>query len=101
MELFTRYRIRDGALAGVSLGLGANYRDRAYLGAVNGASFYADSSLVWNSVIGYNGKWRGYDYTLNLNLNNVTDERYYTAYALNFAGWSNPRELRLSATLKF
>jgi outer membrane receptor protein involved in Fe transport len=100
-NLFTRYRFTDGPLKNISLGGGINYRDRGYLGAVGTTGFYSESSTVVNALVGYRGKWRNYTYDVTLNVNNVTDEDYYVAYALNAAGWSNPREYRLSTTVRF
>jgi outer membrane receptor protein involved in Fe transport len=83
------------------VGGGLNHRDRAYLGTVGGVPFHSDASTVLNLLVGYRGKWRGYTFDLTLNVNNVTDEDYYVAYALNAAGWSNPCEFRLSTTVRY
>jgi outer membrane receptor protein involved in Fe transport len=100
-NFFTRYNIQRGPLKGFSLGGGMNYRTRAYLGLVNNSPYYSASSPVFNALLGYSGRLFDHAYSLQLNVDNVTDKTYYVAYALGSARWSNPREFRLTAEVKF
>lgn len=69
-SVWTTYNF-DGALAGLEVGLGANYRDDVFLHANNDR--IAPEHLVFDALVSY-----GWDrYRLSLNAYNLTDELYY------------------------
>ncbi|MNV29049.1 putative TonB-dependent receptor BfrD precursor [compost metagenome] len=78
---------------GLSLGAGANYVDKVY-GNVNNTK-WVPSYTRWDAMVGYAFSER---YNLQLNVQNLTNETYFTkAYASHYAAIAPGR----SATLAF
>lgn len=94
LNFWANYVVPEGALKHFSVGFGLNYASEYYtLNRSTTGSFALPSYVVMNASIAYNAP----RYTLNLKVDNLTNEHY-------FAGWSTitPQKLRsLSLGLSF
>ena len=72
-RLAARYRI-DGALEGLGAGLGLTWASEAEITLPN--TFQSDDYAVFDAQVSY--EWDGY--RLGLNVQNLTDEDYFTPY---------------------
>jgi outer membrane receptor protein involved in Fe transport len=75
-NVFSRYYITEGRLAGLSFGGGANLRGDRLAGNEPGDPFdyiYADEYVVYSLVAGYDFELRGTDLSLQVNVSNLFD----------------------------
>ncbi|MDF3822866.1 TonB-dependent siderophore receptor [Leptospira sp. 96542] len=94
-SLWTTYQL----LPELTLGYGVTYQGSWYLNNGTGTLFKADGYTVQNAMVAYRFS-RNLD--LQLNVNNLTDELYYTRVRNN--GWATPgdaRAVRLAANYSF
>ena len=90
VNFWANYRAPRGRLKGLGIGLGTNAgSEHLTLNRTGIGSFALPAYTVWNASLSYAAE----RYTLNLKVNNLTDERYYS-------GWSTvtpqrPRQLSL------
>ncbi|EYC50483.1 TonB-dependent receptor [Hylemonella gracilis str. Niagara R] len=94
-SLWTTYRV----LPEVTVGYGVTYQGSWYLNNGTGTQFKADGYTVQNAMVAYRFS-RNLDFQLNVN--NLTDELYYTRVRNN--GWATPgdaRSVRLAANYSF
>ncbi|WP_211214082.1 TonB-dependent receptor [Salisaeta longa] len=95
-NVWARYRVRDGLLKGVGIGLGGNYAsENVVLNRQSTGRFVLDSFTVLNAALSYTTA----RYRLSLKVDNLTDETYYR-------GWTTinpqaPRSIRAAFTYKF
>ena len=79
-NLFARYTFASGSLKNVGLGVGANYRGKAVLAyriQTDGQAAYTPGYADFNGLLQYSGRfWQEkVRYTLQLNVDNLTDNR--------------------------
>jgi len=53
--------------------------------------------LAFDLVFGFNWRWGNYDYGLQLNLKNITDERYFSGGNT----WADPLNSQLTLKVSF
>lgn len=106
-NLFGRYRVREGALKGLSLGGGFQYRDRTFLGNLdrNRDGFaemqWARGYTLWNGMVGYSTRLWNHPVNFALNVNNIFDKDYLRAGSLTGASWGIGRTYRFSTNVSF
>ncbi|MGH8021296.1 MAG: hypothetical protein ACREIA_24050 [Opitutaceae bacterium] len=116
---FTACRFNEGALKGLTIGGGVNYRGDAVLGVKPGSLaspeievFEGGDYFLFNGLIGYDMQLRGgTQVRLRLNIDNLFDNRDKQVLASSwnpvlgdletFHYYFNPRSWRLSATFSF
>lgn len=102
-NLVTNYRIETGLLKNISLGGGAQYREKSYQGNFDlnldgtAEQLWAPGYLVWNLMLGYRTRLFNRVVNFNLNVNNIFDRAYYRSLGLATGGWGEERSFRLSA----
>ena len=106
-NLVTRYRFTSAALKGVSLGGGAQYRDKTFRGNLDqnrdgtAEMIWAPSYVVWNLSLGYAHKLWDRNTSYALGVANLFDKDYYRANSLSIASWNAGRTFRFTATVNF
>lgn len=103
-NIFTRYQFSEGALKGLFVGVGANYRLRTYRGTVNltGATgapainLYSPPYKLYNAALGYQRRIVGRQTTFALNVDNLSDKEYYRSTAIGSGSWGDPRSWKLT-----
>jgi len=109
MSLWASYSFKDGAADGLKFGLGFDYQSkREYLSgftaggdAVTGEDgerikLYTDSKLMINAMIRYDYEWRDNPAYLQLNIDNVTNDKDLYGYV-----YESGIQWRLQAGLTF
>jgi outer membrane receptor for ferric coprogen and ferric-rhodotorulic acid len=115
LNLFTRYIIQDGRLKGWFAGVGVQWRGETFLGyelptpapttaseivaqrqAVMLPSFYTA-----NLMFGTKTKIWGRPVRVQLNIENLFDEKYVNAYSAGGGQWGNPRTIALTSSFEF
>ena len=108
-NVFNRYQFSEGALKGVSLGAGANWRLRTYRGAVNLAgltttpvvNLYSPAYTLFNLTVGYSRKIMNRPTSFGLNIDNLFDKDYYRSTAIGAGSWGEPRSYRFNVSTEF
>ena len=106
-NVFTRYEFPRGALKGVYVGGGANWRDRTFRGngtPVQGSpveALWSPSYTLISVLAGYRTKILNRPTTFALNVDNVQDTDYYVSATLNTGSWGAPRSFRFSTSIDF
>jgi outer membrane receptor protein involved in Fe transport len=108
-NIFSRYQFSEGALKGVFIGLGANYRLRTYRGTVNltGASgaaavdMYSPAYTLYNASAGYQRRILNHQTTFALNVDNLFDKEYYRSTAIGSGSCGDPRSFKLTIATEF
>jgi len=106
-NVFTRYEFPRGALKGVYVGGGANWRDRTFRGngtPVQGSpveALWSPSYTLISVLAGYRTKILNRPTTFALNVDNVQDTDYYVSATLNTGSWGAPRSFRFSTSMDF
>ena len=106
-NVFTRYEFPRGALKGVYIGGGANWRDRTFRGngtPVQGSpveALWSPSYTLISVLAGYRTKILNRPTTFALNVDNVQDTDYYVSATLNTGSWGAPRSFRFSTSIDF
>jgi outer membrane receptor protein involved in Fe transport len=108
-NVFGRYQFMEGALKGISLGLGANWRLRTYRGSVNlsglsttpAINLYSPAYTLFNFTAGYSTKLMNRPTSFNLNVDNLADKEYYRSTALGSGSWGDPRGYKLTIVSEF
>lgn len=112
-NLFTNYRFSEGALKGVSFGVGGNWRLRTYRGSANlsgittgpltspTVNLYSPAYTVYTASAGYRTTIFKYTTQFSLNVDNVTDKEYYRSAAAASGSWGDPRSWKLTMIVDF
>jgi outer membrane receptor protein involved in Fe transport len=101
-NLVTNYRFTSGPLRNLSIGGGAQYRQKSYLGNfdlnLDGVAEQLFTPPYWlgNLSLGYRTRVWNRPVDLGLGISNVTNKNYYRAFALGAGNWGDPRTFRLS-----
>jgi hypothetical protein len=103
-NLFTRYEFPTGALKGLYVGGGANWRQPTFRG--NGAlvqggpvlSLWSPAYTVATALAGYRLKLFDRPTTLALNIDNLFNTEYYMSATTTTGSWSAPRSFRFTLT---
>jgi iron complex outermembrane recepter protein len=96
LNFWANYKVPTGALKNWGIGFGANYAsEQKTLNRSNIGTFTLPSYTVFNTVLSYNAE----KYGINLKVDNLTNQKYYT-------GWSTvtpqrPRSISLALNYKF
>jgi outer membrane receptor for ferric coprogen and ferric-rhodotorulic acid len=106
-NVFTRYDFRSGALKGLYVGGGLNWRDRTYRGTVqlvNKGPFvdvWGPSYTVFALLAGYRTKLMDWPVTIALNVDNLLDKDYYRTASTSAGSWGAPRTFKLTTSIEF
>ncbi len=93
---WTKYSFGPEVGKGLWVGGGASHTGGGRIPRYSWA-FTLDSYTLFDAAVGWDGKMGGHDWSLQLNVKNLTDERYF--YNDSFPG--RPLEFVLSAGMKF
>jgi iron complex outermembrane recepter protein len=85
VSAFTKYKFISGSLAGLTLGIGSNYRDSIRVGGT-AQPYSTDGRLVFDALIGFTIPTKDSEFSINLQLHNITDKNY----ADRWQGWGDP-----------
>ena len=106
-NVFTRYDFTQGALKGIYVGGGANWRQPTFRGnavTVQGGPLqpvWSPSYTVVNLLAGYSTKLWQRRVSFSLNIDNALNKNYYATVATNVASWGAPQNFRFSTTVDF
>ena len=106
-NVFTRYDFTQGALKGIYVGGGANWRQPTFRGnavTVQGGPLqpvWSPSYTVVNLLAGYTTKLWQRRVSFSLNVDNALNKNYYATVATNVASWGAPQNFRFSTTVDF
>ncbi len=106
-NMFTRYDFTHGALKGIYVGGGANWRQPTFRGnavLVQGGTLqplWSPSYAVVNLLAGYSTKLLQRRVSFSLNIDNALNKSYYATVATNVASWGAPQNFRFSTTVDF
>jgi iron complex outermembrane recepter protein len=95
-SLWSRYTFKSGSLKGLWIGGGGTYTGRKAMRTANPMAFFSAYTLL-DAAAGYDFKLNDVDWTVALNLKNLTDEEYYPANQAR----GLPRRGVLSVTTRF
>ncbi|MSU72548.1 MAG: hypothetical protein EXS43_09430 [Opitutus sp.] len=106
-NIFTRYDFSRGALKGLYVGGGANWREPTFRGnavVVQGGTVQA----LWSPsyyIVSLLGGWRTKLFkrptTFSLNLDNAFNEDYYLSATTTTGSWGAPRSFRFTTSVDF
>ncbi len=106
-SLTTRYNFSEGRLKGVTAGIAARYtrgRDRAGV-TISGVQVLppitTESYILANPFVSYRRKFGRFNWTLQLNVNNVFDEKVDVGNGYTWARYTEPRQYITTATVAF
>ncbi len=106
-NIFTRYTFTQGALKGVFVGGGANWRQPTYRGnaiVVQGTPaipLWSPSYYVVTLLGGYQTRIFNRPTSLQLNFSNLLDKEYYLSATTSSGSWGAPRSWRFSMVTDF
>ncbi|MBI5693876.1 MAG: TonB-dependent receptor plug domain-containing protein [Verrucomicrobia bacterium] len=106
-SLTTRYSFTEGRLRGVTTGVAARYtrgRDRAGV-TISGVQVLPPSTtedyILVNPFVAYRRKLGRFNWTLQLNVNNVFDEKVDVGNGYTWARYTEPRQYVTTLTVGF
>ena len=106
-NIFTRYEFSRGALKGLYVGGGANWRQPTFRGnavVVQGGpvqSLWSPSYYVVSALAGYRTKLFERTTTFAFNVDNVLNKEYYLSATTTTGSWGAPRGCRLTMMVDF
>ncbi len=101
-NLVASYRFNAGPLRGLSLGGGAQYRERTYQGNFDlnrdgfAEELWTPGYTVVNLMCGYRTRLWDRPVDIGLNVNNLFDKEYFRATSLASGAWGEERSFRVS-----
>lgn len=101
-NLVASYRFSSGPLKNLSLGGGAQYREKTYQGNFDlnrdgfAEELWTPGYTVVNLMLGYRTRVWDRPVDLGFNVNNLFDQEYFRATALSTGAWGEERSFRLS-----
>lgn len=101
-NLVTNYRFAPGALKGLRIGGGFQYRAKSYRGNFDlnrdgfAEQLWTPGYALWNVMAGYRRKVLNRAMSLNVNVNNLFDHGYYRSTSLGGGSWGEPRTFRVA-----
>ena len=96
-RVWTTYRIERGLMGGLRLGLGALGRSAVQADIFNRARHSGFVRL--DAMLGWSQRFGSYELDAQLNLENVTDQAYFSGYAANFVKPGAPRTVLVQVSL--
>ncbi|KAF1003663.1 MAG: Ferrichrome outer membrane transporter/phage receptor [Luteibacter sp.] len=103
LNLWGRYTVQGGVLAGFGAGLGLNYQSERLasnyepLDPVYGRPFVMKAYVLVDAALYYDdGPW-----SVRLNLKNAFDRRYFVTTSSSRTNWGTPRSLMLNLERRF
>lgn len=107
-NVFTRYQFSQGALRGLSIGGGGNWRLRTYRGTAAIATatstpvnLWSPAYTIYSAFLGYSRKIYNRNTSFQLNVDNVFDKDYYRSAAVGSGSWGDPRTFRFTTAVDF
>ena len=106
-NLVTMYRFDSGPLKNLSVGGGAQFRDKSYQGNFDlnldgvAEELWSSGYTLWSLMFGYRMKLMERRVDLSFNINNVTDKDYFRSFALATGAWGEGRSFRFAARMEF
>ncbi len=107
-NVFTRYQFSQGALRGLSIGGGGNWRLRTYRGtaalaAANATpvNLWSPAYTIYSGFLGYSRKIYNRNTSFQLNVDNLFDKEYYRSAAVGSGSWGDPRTFRFTTSVDF
>jgi outer membrane receptor for ferric coprogen and ferric-rhodotorulic acid len=108
-NVFTRYDFRSGALKGIFLSGGANWRDKTYRGTVNtryndlssNTDVWAPSYTTVSVAFGYRTRIFNRNTSIQVNIDNLLGEEYYRSASASSGTWGDPRTFKLIIWTEF
>ncbi|MBI5380698.1 MAG: hypothetical protein HZA31_02240 [Opitutae bacterium] len=115
MNAFANYTVQTGRLKGLRVGGGVNYFSRQIIGNPSTnpfAFYYADAYYLASASVGYGWKLQGYPFDVQLNASNLLnfDRPIFKSGGMriidggdyrNTFYWAQPRQVKLTATMRF
>lgn len=96
LNFWANYKVPTGALKNWGIGFGANYAsEQKTLNRSNIGTFTLPSYTVFNTVLSYNAE----KYSINLKVDNLTNQKYYTGWSTVTA--QRPRSISIALNYKF
>jgi outer membrane receptor protein involved in Fe transport len=108
-NMFTRYTFVEGALRGLYIGGGVNFRLRTYRGigdhdmnvATPTADMWSPAYSLYSFLAGYNRRIYNRPVTFAINVSNVFDKEYYRSGGIATGSWGDPRGFRFTMSTEF
>ena len=106
-SLTTRYSFNEGRLKGITTGIAARYtlgRERPGV-TISGVQVLppirSESYILTNPFVSYRRKFGRFNWTLQLNVNNVFDEKVDVGNGYTWTRYTEPRQYVTTATVAF
>jgi hypothetical protein len=104
-NLVTMYRFENGPLKDLSIGGGAQYRDKSYRGNFDlnqdgvAEELWSEGYTLFNLMLGYRTRIKGHRVDLSLNVYNLLDKDYFRSFALASGAWGDGRNFRFATRI--
>ena len=97
-RVWNKYVFGDGPLEGLSLGLGFNWTEEreASFQPARETLKVIPARTVWSGLVSYSGEFKWFDWSVQLNVYNLTDDTGVAGYS-----FLTPRNYRLSLNMNF
>lgn len=108
-NFFTRYTFSQGALKGLYIGGGLNYRLRTYRGnadldgvaATPPTPMWSPAYTLYSALAGYSTTIMKRRTTFAANVSNVFDKEYFRSTGVGTGSWGEPRSYRFTVSADF